>query len=424
MAKFEDFKLNKQILNAIADEGFEKPTPIQAKVIPLITGGHDVIGVAQTGTGKTAAYSLPILMKLKFSQSNAPRAMILVPTRELAIQIMEDIRRLAQYTDLKIEAVYGGKGIKHQIELIMKGVDILIATPGRFWDIYLSGELKTKEIKTMVLDEADRMMDMGFVGQIRRILEVIPRKRQNLLFSATMPDKVKTFCDEFLTFPDKVEITPQSTPSENVRQTKILVPNFKTKLNFLLTLLKKDEWERIIVFVKTKQSANNIFKFLQRKDVGTVKVIHSNKDQNSRINAIKEFKKGSLRILVSTDLASRGIDVSMVTHVVNFDVPLVYEEYVHRIGRTGRAEATGEALTFVTPADEYHIKRIEKIIRSEIPQAILPQDVKIEETPYEEMQLMNREIDKQRKKENPGYQGAFHEKKKKGSHGKKKKGRK
>jgi len=411
MMHFEDFKLNKQILNAIRDIEYDKPTPIQAKAIPLILAGHDLIGIAQTGTGKTAAYLLPLLMKLKYAQGNSPRALILVPTRELAMQINEVAMDLAKYTDLRIASVYGGKGLKPQVELVKKGTDLLIATPGRFWDIYMTEELNTKEIKTMVLDEADRLMDMGFVPQIKRILEVIPRKRQNLLFSATMPEKVKNFSDEFLDFPYTIEITPQSTPATTIDQKKYHLPNFKTKLNFLLELLTKEELDRVMVFVKTKQAANNIHKFLQRKNVGEIKVIHSNKDQNSRINAIEDFKEGKLRILVATDVAARGIDISSISHVINFDVPYLHEEYIHRIGRTGRAEALGEALTFVSPSDEYHILKIEELIHSKIPEGNIPKSVKVEKTPYEEKQQMDLEIDKQRRKDDPTFKGAFHEKK-------------
>lgn len=405
---FSNFKLNKQLLTAIAEAGYNLPTAIQIKAIPLIQSGHDVIGIAQTGTGKTAAYLLPLLKKLNYAQGKSPRALILAPTRELVIQIEENARTLSAYTDLRMAGIFGGKGIRQQIDLVKTGIDLLIATPGRFWDVYKSGELITKELKTMVLDEADRMMDMGFAPQLRRIFEVVPAKRQNLLFSATMPEKVNAFCNEFLVFPFKAEVTPESTPAENVVQKKLSVPNFKTKLNLLLNLLENENYSRLLIFVKTKQSANNIYKFLLRKKIGEVKVIHSNKDQNFRLNAINQFSNGELRVLVATDVAARGIDVAEISHVINFDVPVQYEDYVHRIGRTGRASAKGDAITFVSPADEYHIRKIEKLIKAKIPLLNLPSDIKVEMTPFEEQQVMNREIDKQKKSEDPTFRGAFH----------------
>ncbi len=408
---FEQFKLNKQILTAIQEAGYQEPTPIQAKAIPLILEGHDVLGIAQTGTGKTAAFAVPILMKVKYAQSPHPRALILAPTRELALQISEEIKKLAVYTDLRQVCVYGGVGAKAQIEAIQAGVDILVATPGRFMDIYLSGNLVVKELKIMVLDEADKMMDMGFMPQINRILEVVPRKRQNLLFSATMSEKVLKLTEDFLEAPLKVEVTPQATPAETVTHFVYHVPNFKTKINLLGYLLQDKSVSKAIVFAKTKETAENIFKFIQRKIDKNARVIHANKGQNTRINAMEEFKKGEIRVLVATDVAARGIDVSMVSHVINFDVPLVHEDYVHRIGRTGRANREGTAVTFCTKAEVYHLEKIQKLIKMPIPVREIPQEAQVEETPFEENQAMLMEIDRQKRKENPEFKGAFHEKK-------------
>ena len=407
---FENFNLNRQLLNAVSEAGFSSPTEIQQKSIPLILGGQEVIGIAQTGTGKTAAYLLPILMKTKFAQGKDPRALILAPTKELTLQIADHATQLSKYTDLRILPIYGGVGPKAQIDKLEEGVDIVIATPGRFMELYLQGDLNPKQIKTLVLDEADRMMDMGFMPQLRKILEVIPPKRQNLLFSATFNDRVERLSAEFLEFPVKVEVTPQATPAKQVWQTLYLVPNLKTKINLLEHLLSDNEkFSRVLIFTRTKDVANNVFKFLERKQLGTVRVIHSNKGQNTRINAVNEFKEGSLRILVSTDVTARGIDVIKVSHVINFDVPILYEDYVHRIGRTGRAFQEGEAITFATPAEEYHVKKIEKLIREKIPVKALPQNLEIEETPYFEKQDMAREIDQQKRKEDPEFKGAFHE---------------
>lgn len=422
MTTFADFELNRQLLSAIEEAGYEAPTPIQIQAIPLVLAGHDVLGIAQTGTGKTAAYVLPLLMKIKFAQGTAPRALVLAPTRELVMQIDEAIGQLACHTDLRHLAIYGGIGPKTQVEALRKGVDILVATPGRFLDIYLKGEIWTKELKVMVLDEADKMMDMGFMPQIRRILEVIPRKRQNLLFSATFPNKVERLSEEFLEFPLKVEVTPQATTAKMVAQRLYELPNFRTKVHLLSWLLLQEDFKRVIVFTRSKESADNIYKFIARKVVSEeqVRVLHANKGQNTRINAMDAFREGNVQVLVATDVVARGIDIQEVSHVINFDVPLIYEDYVHRIGRTGRANHTGEAITFMTIAEEYHIQKIEKIIRMEIPRASLPSEVEVVKTPFDEQQNLLREIDSQRKKEDPDFKGAFHEKKKKNEDRKKK----
>lgn len=409
---FEQFKLNRQLLDAVQEAGFSVPTEIQKKSIPVILGGQEVIGIAQTGTGKTAAYLLPVLMKVKYAQGEDPRAVVLVPTKELTLQIAEHAQQLAKYTDLRILPIYGGVGVKGQVEQIQKGVDILIATPGRFMEIYLKGDLPIKHIKTLVLDEADRMMDMGFMFQLRKIIGVIPRKRQNLLFSATFPPKVEELSADFLEFPVKIEITPQATTARQVVQELYHLPNLKTKINFLEYLLKNEEaFNRVMVFARTKSTADNVFKYIERKNLAPAKVVHSNKGQNTRINSVNEFKEGKLRVLVSTDVTARGIDVTDVSHVINFDVPTVYEDYVHRIGRTGRASQTGKAITFATKAEEYHVQKIEKLIRQRIPVKKLPADLEIAETSFEEKQEMAREIDNQKRRENPEFKGAFHDKK-------------
>ncbi|MBY0245179.1 MAG: DEAD/DEAH box helicase [Sphingobacteriaceae bacterium] len=414
MAKsFEDFKLNRQLLNAVAEAGYQEATPIQEKAIAPILSGQDIFGIAQTGTGKTAAFVLPILMQLKYAQGDSPRALILSPTRELAMQIAEQVKVFSTYTDLRSVVVYGGIGPKTQKEEIAKGADIIIGTPGRFLDLYLSGDLNVRSLKFLVLDEADKMMDMGFIGTIHRILEIVPRKRQNLLFSATMSDLVQKIAGDFLKNPTVIEVAPQATTAKAVTQVLYKVPNFKTKINLLQHLLKDDEaFKRLIIFCKTKTVADNIFSFIERRfGAEVVRVIHANKGQNTRINSINDFKEGNIRVLVATDVASRGIDVTEVSHVINFDVPIIIEDYVHRIGRTGRAFAKGDALTFCTDAEYYYIKKIEKLIRETIPAVSIPKEVFIEETPYQEQQDMAREIDMQKRKENPDFKGAFHEKK-------------
>jgi len=411
---FSDFKLNKQLLNAIREAGFEHPTAVQEKAIPLILNGHDLMGVAQTGTGKTAAYLLPVLMKIKFAEGQHPRALILVPTRELAMQVADHVKLFSSYTDLRYTAIFGGVGTKAQKEALERGVDILIATPGRLLDFYFSGDLILKKLQMIVMDEAERLLDMGFKKQINSILDVVPRKRQNILFSATMSDNVKAVADNFLDLPMMVNIAPETKTAKGVSQVVYQVPNLRTKINLLEYFLADENFARVIVFCKTKNAATNIFKYISRKHgEEKVRVIHGNKDQNTRINAFKAFREGTIRILITTDVAARGIDVTDVTHVVNFDVPIVYEDYIHRIGRTGRAQRNGDSITFVSPSDEYHIKKIQKLISQKIPVKPLPDEVAVEETPFDEKQLMLREIDSQKKKEDPDYQGAFQEKKRK-----------
>lgn len=408
---FSDFKFNKQLLDAIAEAGYSELTPVQENVLGPALSGQDLIGVAPTGTGKTATYVLPLLRKLNYPQGDDVRALVLTPTRELAIQVADHIQMLGKYTGLRTVVIYGGTGPSKQIEAVEAGLDILVATPGRFMDIYLAGHLSLKKLQFMVIDEADKMMDMGFRPAINRILEVIPRKRQNLLFSATFPPKVEELAGDFLKFPLKIEVAPQATPAPEVRQILYQVPNFKTKLALLLHLLEGED-QRSIVFCKTKETATNIGRYLARKKgEEQIRVLHGNKGQNTRINAINDFREGNVAVLVTTDVVSRGIDISEVSHVINFDIPLVYEDYVHRIGRTGRMRREGDAISFCTPAEAYHVEKIQKLIRQEIPVKPLPPEVVISETPREEQQAMAREIDHQRRLEDPDFQGAFHDKK-------------
>lgn len=280
-------------------------------------------------------------------------------------------------------------------------------------ELYLREGVAAKSIQTLIIDEADRMMDMNFMPQLRKIFEVLPSKRQNLLFSATFSPRVEKMSQEFLDFPLRIEVTPQATVARMISQYQVRVPNFKTKLNLLSHWLKDESWSRVIIFSRTREAADNISKYLERTGGVTVRAVHANKGQNARINAIREFSEGNIRILVATDVAARGIDIEKVTQVINFDVPVVYDDYVHRIGRTGRASNTGDSYTLVSPSDEYHLGKIESIIKEKVSILRIPDDVIIEETPYPESQVMARAIDQQRRKEDPDYQGAFHDRKQK-----------
>jgi len=410
---FHEFKLNKQLLAAVEAKGYTVPTTVQMKAIPTILAGQDVMGIAQTGTGKTAAYLLPLLKILSHAQGPDPRALILVPTRELAMQVGKELGDFASFTDIRYAVIYGGTGPKTQIENVTRGIDALVATPGRLIELYQNGHVQLKKIKVFILDEAERLMDMGFISQLHRILEVVPRKRQNLLFSATMSDLVMKIAGDFLSFPTVIHVEPEQKTAITVSQEVYMTPNRKTKLNLLAHLLKDQEaFRKVIIFCKTKQEATNLFKYLERHHgVEQVRVIHGNKSQQTRINAVRDFKDMEMRLLICTDVAARGLDIPDVSHVINFDVPLIAGDYVHRIGRTGRALQPGASITFCNSADQYYLKKIEKLIRQRIPVTVIPAGVFIEVTGYDEKQEIDREIDRQKKKENPEFAGAFHEKK-------------
>ncbi|MGE5426600.1 MAG: DEAD/DEAH box helicase [Methylococcaceae bacterium] len=412
MSTFEDLKVSKSVLRGIEELGFTEATPIQEKAIPMIRSGVDVLGIAQTGTGKTAAYLIPLIMKLVKAEGNDPRAVILVPTRELAIQVGEDLEDLARFTNIRRVTVYGGVGWTKHAELIKPGVDILVATPGRLWDLYRAEAVSLKKIKTLVIDEADRMLDMGFMPQIRNFLEVLPLKRQNLLFSATFNERVEEMSHEFLDFPERVEVAPSATPAELINQFYYKVPNFQTKLNLINYLLRDEEiYSRVIIFVGTKENAEQVFKIIKRRSEGEKRIMHSNKGQSTRLNAINAFKSGIVRILITTDISARGIDVEMISHVINFDLPNNHEDYVHRIGRTARANNIGTAISLVNPAEELNLHKIEELIRMQIPQLELPADLDVIPTKKEENIAQLREIDRQKRLADPSFKGAFHEKK-------------
>ena len=343
------------------------PTPIQAAAIPKILEGRDLIGIAQTGTGKTAAFVLPILERLmrKPAHGRGPRALVVAPTRELAAQIEEQVRLLGKTINVRCATIFGGVGESPQIAAVRRGVDVIVATPGRLLDLMGSGHVSLRNVEIAVLDEADRMLDMGFLPQIRRVVSALPRERQTLLFSATLSPDIERITSEFLRSPETVEIGRRSNPAESVAQFLYPVPKSR-KVDLLIHLLRDESLDLVLVFSRTKHGADKIARKLQHAGI-VAATIHSNRSQSQRTQALESFKGGRTRVLVATDIASRGIDVEGISHVVNFDFPMHPEDYVHRIGRTGRADAAGDAVSFVTPDDEQYVRLLEKTIRKVIP---------------------------------------------------------
>lgn len=407
---FKDLNISKQILMALEEAGFEEPTPVQTEAFPVIRSGRDVIGIAQTGTGKTLAYLIPILMKLGYAQGRYPRALVVVPTRELVVQVCESVELLTEYMDIRCLGIYGGTNIRTQQEAVYEGVDLLVATPGRFMDIYMNGIIRTQLVKTVVVDEADRLMDLGFIPQLRSILDVIPEKHQTLLFSATFSPTVAKLADEFLIAePARVEVAPQASTVEHVKQQCYRLPNVMTKVNLLRLLLSdREEFRKVMVFTETKKNADRIVDKLADYWKDELSVIHSNKAQNSRLNALRAFKEGRARILVASDVAARGIDVQDVSHVINFDIPSLPEEYVHRIGRTARAGKEGTAISFVSEKEIPDWEAIEALVGGEIGELDLPDKLEISDVLLDEEKVQTNNIVYQQGKPQGG--GAFHQK--------------
>jgi Superfamily II DNA and RNA helicases len=368
MKKFTDMPLIAPLQFALKDAGYETATPIQEQAIPLLLEGHDLLGVAQTGTGKTAAFSLPLLQNLAKNQvrleSRHPRALILTPTRELAIQIHQNIEAYSSHLKLKHAVIYGGVGQGNQVRALQAGVDVLVATPGRLLDLIEQKHLKLGKIECFILDEADRMLDMGFFPDIQRILPMLPKKTHNLFFSATMPFEIQKLANSILMNPKKVEITPEATTAEKVDQSVMFVEK-KEKLNLLLHLLNDNNLYKVLVFVSMKHAANRVVEKLEKNRIPSA-AIHGDKSQNARQRAIEEFRDDKIRVLVATDIASRGIDIDGITHVINLELPHMPESYVHRIGRTARAGATGEAISFCTAEEKSYLYAIEKTTRQKI----------------------------------------------------------
>ena len=412
MADFQDLNLSKQLFNALDDLGFTTPTPIQEQAFNVVSSGKDVVGIAQTGTGKTYAYMMPILRNLAYSTQDNPRVLVLVPTRELVVQVVEEIEKLAKYINVRVLGVYGGTNINTQKQAVAQGLDILVATPGRLYDLAVSRVLKLKSIQKLVIDEVDVMLDLGFRHQLQNIFDILPQRRQNIMFSATMTDDVDELITVFFVNPQRVSIAVSGTPLENIAQERYNVPNFYTKVNLLEHLLSdKDTFNKVLIFVAHKRMADRLFEKLEEIFGDETCVIHSNKTQNYRLRSIEQFRNGENRILVATDVMARGLDIDNISHVINFDTPTFPENYMHRIGRTGRAEREGHTILFSTEKEQEYKDSIEALMQMEIPLMDIPHVVEISKELIEEErpQLKERYNPiKRRDEDAPG--PAFHEK--------------
>lgn len=410
MILFDELNLNKPLLDALADLDFFTPTPIQEKAFPIIMSGADLVGIAQTGTGKTFAYLLPILRQMNFSDQKHPRVLIIVPTRELVTQLVDEIEKLAKYMNIRFAGVYGGTNINTQKQLVYNGLDILVGTPGRLMDLTLAGTLRLKNIQKLVIDEVDEMLNQGFRKPLTHFFENLPEKRQNLMFSATLTEEVELLIQETFFSPQKIEIVPHGTPLEQIIQKAYEVPNFYTKANLLThLLLKKDEFEKTLIFTGSRKLADRLFEHISPLIDEPIGVIHSNKSQNLRFGTLKKFHSGETKILIATDLAARGLDISEVSHVINFDMPTVPGDYIHRIGRTGRADKAGIAISFINEAEVGYQKAIEKLMNKPIPIIDLPESIEISTifTDEERPKTLQKNYLKPPKLVS---QGAFHEK--------------
>jgi ATP-dependent RNA helicase RhlE len=416
MSTFDELNLSNQLQYAIDDLGFVQPTPIQEQAFSVILSGKDMVGIAQTGTGKTFAYMMPILRDLKFSKQVTPRVLVLVPTRELVLQVVEEIEKLAAYINVRVLGVYGGANINTQKRAILQGTDIIVATPGRLYDLALSKSLKMKSIQKLVIDEVDVMLDLGFRFQLMNIFETLPDRRQNIMFSATMTEDVDALITDYFIAPAKVSIAVSGTPLDNISQECFEVANFYTKANLLIHLLEdKENFSKVLVFVSNKKSADRLFLKLDEIYNDELCVIHSNKTQNYRIRSINQFDEGENRILVATDVMARGLDLDEISHVINFDTPNFPENYMHRIGRTGRAEHEGKSILFYTEAEIQDKEAIEELMKVKIPKTDFPDAVEISDELTPEERPKEIEIDNPHKRNVEEVGTAFHEKSEKNS---------
>lgn len=413
MNSFLDFDLPKSIQKALTEIGITTPTPIQQKTFKFILSGRDLMGIAQTGTGKTLAYLLPILKQFKCGQADSPKVVILVPTRELVVQVVDEIEKITPYFQVKALGIYGGVNINTQKKAIYEGVDIIVGTPGRLMDLALDGVLQLDEVKKLVIDEFDEMLNLGFRPQLTSILAMLKPKRQNILFSATMTDDVDKVLLDFFDFPEEVTLAPSGTPLEKITQFKYSAANFTTKVNLLTDLLIHDNSiERVLLFVNNKRVADILYDRIDAEFPNDFGVIHSNKSQNYRLNTLADFREGTIKGIITTDIMARGLDISDITHVINFDIPEVPEQYMHRIGRTGRADKEGIALSFINLKEEDAFLEIEVLMNLEVDVIEIPARVERSE------QLLEFEKVKQKvkfllKKPKDSDNKAYHEKKEK-----------
>ncbi len=391
MSTFEDFKIAAPLRNAIADLGLLKPTPVQEAAFSTVMSGQDIVGIAQTGTGKTFAYLIPLLQGLSFSKEIHPRILVMVPTRELVVQVVEEIKKLAKYSRIRAIGVYGGIGMDRHREALAAGTDILVATPGRLYDLVLARSVQLKLVKKLVIDEVDVMLDLGFRFQLTNIFELLPERRQNIMFSATMTEEIDALIQDFFIGAKKISIAVSGTPLDTISQKAYAVPNFYTKVNLLVHLLQDTTiFNKVLVFVSNKKSADRLFEALDDFFGEELCVVHSNKTQNYRERSIKQFDSGKNRILVTTDVMSRGLDLEGISHVVNFDTPAFPENYMHRIGRTGRAGREGTSLLFHTEQETRAKEAIEALMDYKIPLMEMPSEVAIatQLTPDERPKIM------------------------------------
>jgi len=411
---FDNLNLNSPLKNALTDLGFSTPTPIQEMAFPIVMSGKDVVGLAQTGTGKTFAYLLPLLRQLKFSDQRQPRILILLPTRELVMQVIGEIEKLTKYMGLRYAGVYGGTNINTQKKTVYAGLDIIVATPGRLIDLTMTGVLRLSSIQKLVIDEVDEMLALGFRSQTTQILELLPAQRQSLMFSATLTEDVQQLIKDFFTDPKWVEVGSKSTPVDQISHKQYPIPNFNSKVNLLRLLLSEDtSMDKVLVFVPDKKTADRLFDHLDMDFTGKIAVIHSNKSQNYRFASLEKFQIGSHRVLIATDVASRGLDISNISHVVNFNIPEIPEDYIHRTGRTGRVDKQGIAINFVSEADSELMGNIENFIGFKIEEYPLPENLQIsDELMPDEIPtpLFDKDYLKMPTSPKPP-KGAFHEKK-------------
>lgn len=412
---FEDLNLNKPLLQALTDLEYLYPTPIQEKAFPIVMSGRNVVGIAQTGTGKTFAYLLPLLRALPFSKQREPRILILAPTRVLVVQILNEVKKLTKYTEIRSAGVYGDTNINPQKQLVYDGLDILVATPGRLIDLTFTGVLRLKSVQKLVIDEVDEMLSLGLRTQLTSVLDLLPQKRQILMFSATFTSDVNELIANLLLAPQIIEIDPHGTPIEKITQSGYPVPNFNTKVNLLkLLLTENEEINKVLVFVNSKKIADRLFNQIEPKFPDQIGVIHSNKAHNTRLTALKHFQDGTHRVLIATDIVARGMDITDVSHVINFDMPDTPGDYLHRIGRTGRADKDGIALSFISEAEQEYQFEIEKLMNRSIELMPLPSNLEISNVLLDEEKPVNLgDKDYLKPMSTKAPKGAFHKKKEK-----------